>query len=110
MHLGPGLQGDGVEKMEGKWTAKMLRTNEGVREVVNTLLELAYMPPHKSFHVGKACTAAVTAQHACACLESGSGSGGQCEAARGDDGRAGELRDVVAAPCAGGDPHQPWAM
>lgn len=36
-----------------KWTAKYLKTNERLRDVVNTLLELAYLPPHRSLHAGK---------------------------------------------------------
>lgn len=36
-----------------KWTAKYLKTNDKLREVVNTLLELAYLPPHRSLHAGK---------------------------------------------------------
>lgn len=38
---------------EFKWTSKYLKTNEKLRECVNTLLELAYLPPHKSLHAGK---------------------------------------------------------
>lgn len=29
------------------WTSKYLRGNEGLRELVNTLLELAYVAPHR---------------------------------------------------------------
>ena len=31
----------------GKWTSKYLNTNEGLRDIVNTLLELAFLPPHR---------------------------------------------------------------
>ncbi|KAG2453826.1 hypothetical protein HYH02_002033 [Chlamydomonas schloesseri] len=35
------------------WTSKYLRGNEGLRELVNTLLELAYVAPHRSLQAGK---------------------------------------------------------
>ena len=37
----------------GKWTAKYLQSHEALREVANTLMELAYLPPHRSLHAGK---------------------------------------------------------
>jgi hypothetical protein len=36
-----------------KWTNRLLQTNPKMQEVVNTLLELAYLPPHTSLHAGK---------------------------------------------------------
>lgn len=36
-----------------RWTSKYLRTNPKIREVVDTLLELAYMPPNRALIVGK---------------------------------------------------------
>ncbi|KAG2501605.1 hypothetical protein HYH03_000110 [Edaphochlamys debaryana] len=35
------------------WTSKYLRGNEGLRDLVNTLLELAFVAPHRSLHGGK---------------------------------------------------------
>ena len=32
---------------------RYLQTNERLREVVSTMLELAYLPPHRSLHLGK---------------------------------------------------------
>ena len=31
----------------GSWTSKYLRGSEGLRDVVNTLLELAFLAPHR---------------------------------------------------------------
>jgi hypothetical protein len=43
-----------VQEDDGvKWTSKYLQTNERLREVVGTMLELAYLPPHRSLHLGK---------------------------------------------------------
>ena len=36
-----------------RWTSKYLRTNPKIREVVDTLLELAFMPPHNAVATGK---------------------------------------------------------
>jgi hypothetical protein len=36
-----------------RWTSKYLRTNPKIREVVDTLLELTFMPPHSAVSVGK---------------------------------------------------------
>lgn len=36
-----------------KWTNRLLQTNPKMQEVINTLLELAYLPPHTSLHAGK---------------------------------------------------------
>lgn len=36
-----------------KWTAKYIKNNERLRDVVATLLELVHLPPHKSLHAGK---------------------------------------------------------
>lgn len=36
-----------------RWTSKYLRSNPKVREIVDTVLELAYMPPHRALSVGK---------------------------------------------------------
>ena len=36
-----------------RWTSKYLRTNPKVRDIVDTLLELAYMPPHRAISAGK---------------------------------------------------------
>jgi hypothetical protein len=38
---------------EFKWTTKYLRSNQRLQEVVTTLLELAFLPPHRSLHAGK---------------------------------------------------------
>ena len=38
---------------EFKWTTKYLRSNQKLQEVVTTLLELAFLPPHRSLHAGK---------------------------------------------------------
>lgn len=35
------------------WTHRLLQTNPKMQEALNTLLELAYLPPHTSLHVGK---------------------------------------------------------
>ncbi|GLC47961.1 hypothetical protein PLESTB_000044100 [Pleodorina starrii] len=35
------------------WTSKYLRGNEPLRELVNTLLELAFLAPHKALNLGK---------------------------------------------------------
>jgi hypothetical protein len=36
-----------------KWTHRLLQTNPKMQEAINTLLELAYLPPHTSLHAGK---------------------------------------------------------
>ena len=36
-----------------RWTSKYLKSNDRLREVVATLLELAYLPPHKALHAGR---------------------------------------------------------
>lgn len=36
-----------------RWTSKYLRTNPKIREIVDTILELAYMPPNRALSVGK---------------------------------------------------------
>jgi hypothetical protein len=36
-----------------KWTNRLLQTNPKMQEVINTLLELAYLPPHAGLHAGK---------------------------------------------------------
>jgi len=36
-----------------KWTHRLLQTNPKMQDVINTLLELAYLPPHTSLHAGK---------------------------------------------------------
>ncbi|MEW5311863.1 MAG: hypothetical protein WDW38_003547 [Sanguina aurantia] len=41
-----------VPGADGNWTSKYLR-NDGLRACVNTLLALAYLPPHASLHGGK---------------------------------------------------------
>ena len=46
----PFISRDGAE---AKWTAKYMRSNDEVREVVNTLMELAFIAPHPSLHAGK---------------------------------------------------------
>ncbi|GAX74359.1 hypothetical protein CEUSTIGMA_g1808.t1 [Chlamydomonas eustigma] len=38
---------------QNKWTHKYLTTNNELREVVNTLMELAFLPLHTSLHAGK---------------------------------------------------------
>eukprot|EP00798_Chlamydomonas_sp_ICE-L_P029385 gene29385-5738_t len=45
-----------------KWTTKYLSTNDELRNVVDTLLELAFVHPHSSMHAGKTC---VTISSAC---------------------------------------------
>ncbi|KXZ55637.1 hypothetical protein GPECTOR_2g1187 [Gonium pectorale] len=45
----------------GSWTSKYLRGNEELRELVNTLLELAFMAPHRSFTAGKSHLSVVVA-------------------------------------------------
>ncbi|GBF88347.1 hypothetical protein Rsub_01059 [Raphidocelis subcapitata] len=42
-----------LESNAFKWTAKYLQTNERMRGVVTTLLELAYLAPHRALHTGK---------------------------------------------------------
>lgn len=36
-----------------RWTSKYLRTNPKIREIVDTILELGYMPPNGALSVGK---------------------------------------------------------
>ena len=36
-----------------KWTNRLLQTNPKMQQVINTLLELAYLPPHPNLHAGK---------------------------------------------------------
>ncbi|KAI8466052.1 MAG: hypothetical protein J3K34DRAFT_434854 [Monoraphidium minutum] len=36
-----------------RWTGKYLQSNERMRGAVATLLELAFMPPHRALHTGK---------------------------------------------------------
>lgn len=36
-----------------KWTNRLLAPNPKMQEVINNLLELAYLPPHTSLHAGK---------------------------------------------------------
>lgn len=36
-----------------KWTTSLLKSNPKMQEVINTLLELAYLPPHASMQAGK---------------------------------------------------------
>jgi hypothetical protein len=36
-----------------RWTSKYLRTNPKIREIVDTILELSYMPPNRALSVGK---------------------------------------------------------
>ncbi|KIZ04463.1 hypothetical protein MNEG_3494 [Monoraphidium neglectum] len=36
-----------------RWTSKYLQGNDRMRDVVTTLLELAFMPPHRALHTGK---------------------------------------------------------
>lgn len=48
------LQAQGGGPQEGgKWTAKYLRQHDDLRRVADTLMELAFLPPHKALHVGK---------------------------------------------------------
>lgn len=46
-----------------KWTNRLLQTNPKMQEVINTLLELGYLPPHAGLHAGKisiSCTSECT--------------------------------------------------
>ncbi|KAG1658366.1 hypothetical protein FOA52_005747 [Chlamydomonas sp. UWO 241] len=48
-----GEQTAGASAAPSKWTSKYLVSNDGLRDAANTLMELAFIGPHRSLHAGK---------------------------------------------------------